>query len=62
MFDILMDKGKESTMNKKELTLLYNRLTAMTYDIEEDINKVDELKLVHLLEEVATALDEIIEG
>lgn len=49
-------------MNKKELTLLYNRVTAITYDIEEDINKVDELKLVHLLEEVASALDEVIES
>ena len=47
-------------MNKKELTVLYNKVTAMTWEVDDNFNKVDPLALAHLLEEVATALEEVI--
>lgn len=47
-------------MNKKELTVLYNKVTAMTWEVDDNFDKVDPLALVHLLEEVATTLETII--
>ena len=48
-------------MTKEHLTILYNRLTAVTSDIEENYEAVDVMQLVSLLEETANVLAEIIE-
>ena len=48
-------------MNKKELTVLYNKVTAMAWEVDDNFDKIDSLALSHLLDEVATALNDVIE-
>ena len=49
-------------MNKIDLSNLYSKVTKMTWNIDDDFDKVDKLELVRLLEKVAETLSEIIEG